>query len=185
MAKLPLVECRICKSKDIDRNTQIEGVDWGGRWIIWNYNKSCYDNWKQSTPATDEEYREFIFDFIARDLKVSYDYHMCKAQIDKFVKENKMTVKGIFFALKYFYEIKGGDWNKGHGGIGIVPFIYNEACTYWYNREKKTKGVVAEIERQMRDAENRTKKEVVQKKTQPRKFTVDLNIIEEMEDDEW
>lgn len=185
MAKLPLVECRICKSKDIDRNTQIEGVDWIMPSRGWYYHKSCYDTWKQSTPATDEEYRAFIFDFIARDLKVSYDYHMCKAQIDKFVRENKMTVKGIFFALKYFYEIKGGDWDKGHGGIGIVPFIYNEACTYWYNREKKTKGVVAEIERQMRDAENRTKKEVVQKKTQPRKFTVDLNVIEEMEDDEW
>jgi hypothetical protein len=94
-----------------------------------------------------------------------------------------MTVKGIFFALKYFYEIKGGDWNKGHGGIGIVPFIYNEACTYWYNREKKTKGVVAEIERQMREAEQRQKKVVTQKKIEPRKFTIDLDAIAGMEDD--
>ena len=73
MAKLPLVECRICKSKDIDRNTQIEGVDWIMPSRGWYYHKSCYDTWKQSTPATDEEYRAFIFDFIARDLKVSYD----------------------------------------------------------------------------------------------------------------
>lgn len=169
--------CRICK-EEIDKELD--------NWVMpskgWYYHKTCYETWKQSTPATDEEYRAFIFDFIARDLKVSYDYHMCKAQIDKFVKEGK-TVKGIFFTLKYFYEIKGGDWNKGHGGIGIVPFVYNEACTYWYNKEKKTKGVVAEIERQMREAEQRQKKVVTQKKIKPSKFTVNLDAIAEMEDD--
>ena len=185
MAKLPLVECRICKNKDIDRNTQQEGVDWIMPSKGWYYHKSCYETWKQSTPATDEEYRAFIFDFIARDLKVSYDYHMCKAQIDKFVRENRMTVKGIFFTLKYFYEVKHGDWNKGHGGIGIVPYVYNEACAYWVSREKKTKGVVADIERQMREAEQRQKKIVTKKSIQPRKFEVNLDAIEEMEDDEW
>ena len=171
-----MAHCRICK-EEIDK----EKDDWIMPVKNWYYHRTCYETWKQSTPATDEEYRAFIFDFIARDLKVSYDYHMCKAQIDKFVRENKMTVKGIFFALKYFYEIKGGDWNKGHGGIGIVPFIYNEACTYWYNREKKTK----DIERQMREAEHRQKKIVTKKSIQPRKFEVNLDAIEEMEDDEW
>lgn len=182
--KFNLVHCRIC-GEEIDRNADPNGLTWVMKSRNWYYHKNCYETWRESTPATDEEYRAFIFDFIARDLKVSYDYHMCKAQIDKFVRENKMTVKGIFFALKYFYEIKGGDWNKGHGGIGIVPFIYNEACTYWYNREKKTKGVVADIERQMREAEQRQKKIVTKKSIQPRKFEVNLDAIEEMEDDEW
>ena len=171
--------CRICKV-EIDK----ENDDWIMPSKNYYYHRKCYEDWKQSTPATDEEYKAFIYDFIARDLKVSYDYHMCKAQIDKFVREGK-TVKGIFFTLKYFYEVKHGDWNKGHGGIGIVPYVYNDACAYWVSREKKTKGVVAEIEHQMREAEKRTKKVVTQKKVQPRKFTVDLSAIEEMEDDEW
>ena len=169
--------CRVCKV-EIDK----EKDDWIMPSKNWYYHRKCYNDWKQSTPATDEEYRAFIYDFIARDLKVSYDYHMCKAQIDKFVKEGK-TVKGIFFTLKYFYEIKHGDWNKGHGGIGIVPFVYNEACTYWVAQERKTKGIVADIERQMRAAAER-KQTVVHKTNKPRKFEVDFSILDELEDED-
>ena len=92
-----MAHCRICK-EEIDK----EKDDWIMPVKNWYYHRTCYETWKQSTPATDEEYRAFIFDFIARDLKVSYDYHMCKAQIDKFVRENKMTVKGIFFCVEVF-----------------------------------------------------------------------------------
>ena len=169
--------CRVCKV-EIDK----EKDDWIMPSKNWYYHRKCYNDWKQSTPATDEEYRAFIYDFIARDLKVSYDYHMCKAQIDKFVKEGK-TGKGIVFTLKYFDEIKHGDWNKGHGGIGIVPFVYNEACTYWVAQERKTKGIVADIERQMRAAAER-KQTVVHKTNKPHKFEVDFSILDELEDED-
>ena len=114
--------CRVCKI-EIDK----EKDDWVMPSKNWYYHRKCYQDWKQSTPATDAEYKAFIYDFISRDLKVSYNYHMCEAQREKFVKEGK-TNKGIFFALKYFYEVKHGDWEKGHGGIGIVPFIYGDSC---------------------------------------------------------
>ena len=170
--------CRICKV-EIDR----EKDDWIMPSKNWYYHRKCYTDWKESTPATDEEYRAFIFDFIARDLKVPYDYHKCKAQIDKFVKEGR-TVKGIFFTLKYFYEIKKGDWNKGYGGIGIVPYVYNEACTYWTNQERKTKGIVADIERQMRAAAERKHMVVRKAGSKPRQFEVDFSVLDDLEDDE-
>ena len=151
--------CRVCKV-EIDK----EKDDWIMPSKNWYYHRKCYNDWKQSTPATDEEYRAFIYDFIARDLKVK-------------------TVKGIFFTLKYFYEIKHGDWNKGHGGIGIVPFVYNEACTYWVAQERKTKGIVADIERQMRAAAER-KQTVIHKTNKPRKFEVDFSILDELEDED-
>ena len=169
--------CRVCKV-EIDK----EKDDWIMPSKNWYYHRKCYNDWKQSTPATDEEYRAFIYDFIARDLKVSYDYHMCKAQIDKFVKEGK-TVKGIFFTFQYFYEIKHGDWNKGHGGIGIVPFVYNEACTYWVEQERRTKGIVADIERQMRTAAER-KQKVVRQTEKPKKYEVDFSVLDDLEDEE-
>ena len=37
----------------------------------------------------------------------------------------------------------------------------------------------------MREAEHRQKKIVTKKSIQPRKFEVNLDAIEEMEDDEW
>ena len=32
----------------------------------------------------------------------------------------------------YFYEIKGNSIEKANGGIGIIPFVYNDALKYYY-----------------------------------------------------
>ncbi len=182
MKKYQPVHCRIC-GQVIDRNIEKEGVDWIMPSNKWYYHKSCYENWKQGTPENDEAYIGFIYDYISRDLKVKYDYYMCEAQRKKFISENKMTNKGIFFTLKYFYDIKGGSWDKSHGGIGIVPFIYNEACNYWVKKEKSDNGIIARIEQQIKEARERDKK-VVRKKSKKKKITIDLGAIGEMENDE-
>ena len=129
-----MAECRICKQQ-IDK----EKDDWVMPSRNYYFHRKCYHDWKKTEPLVDEEWKPFIYDFISRDLKVSYNYHMVEAQLKKFLKE-KMTMKGVYFALKYFYDIKGNDWDKGNGGIGIVPYVYRESCTYW-QRENKCKRV--------------------------------------------
>ena len=114
---------------------------------------------------------------------MKYDYYMCEAQRKKFISENKMTNKGIFFTLKYFYDVKGGSWDRSHGGIGIVPFIYNEACNYWVKKEKSDNGIIARIEQQIKEARQRDKK-IVRKKGRKQKVVIDLGAIGEMENDE-
>lgn len=180
MRKRPLVMCRICREKNIDRDNQIEGVDWINPKTNYFYHKSCYDSWKKSEPNEDAEYKEFIYDFISRDMKVPYDFHKCEAQRKKFLKEN-MTNKGIFYSLKYYYELKHGDWNKGYGGIGIVPYIYKEACTYWANKERQNKGILQSIEEQMKKAQTQEVK-VIHKKKKKKKADFDFEKIELMED---
>ena len=103
-----MAQCRLCKI-EIDK----EKDDWVMPSRNYYYHRKCYDNWKKAQPDNDEGYIDLIYDFISRDLKVTYDYWVCEAQRKKFLKE-KMTNKGILFALKYFYEIKHGDWEKGH-----------------------------------------------------------------------
>lgn len=173
-----MAKCRVC-GELIDK----EKDDWIMPSKNWYYHTKCYESWKHSTPATDEEYVDYIYDYIARDLKVSYDYHMCEAQREKFTKD-KMTNKGIFFALKYFYDIKHNNWDKSHGGIGIVPYIYTESCSYWANREKKSKGTVAEIERQMREAAERTKIKIKKQDTKKKKYKTDFSVLDNLEDEE-
>ena len=173
-----MAECRICKQQ-IDK----EKDDWVMPSRNYYFHRKCYHDWKKTEPLVDEEWKPFIYDFISRDLKVSYNYHMVEAQLKKFLKE-KMTMKGVYFALKYFYEIKNNDWDKGSGGIGIVPYVYRESCTYWAKRERMQKGTIAEIERQMREAMERPKKVVVKKTNRPKKGAIDLSSIAEMEDDE-
>jgi hypothetical protein len=120
-----MAKCRLCNI-EIDK----EKDDWVMPSKNYYYHRQCYKNWKKAELKDDEDYVDLIYDFIARDLKVTYDWWVCEAQRKKFIKE-KMTNKGILFAVKYFYEVKHGDWEKGHGGIGIVPFIYGDACEYW------------------------------------------------------
>ena len=147
-----IVKCRIC-SKPMD----LDNMD-KAQWIMpsrnWYYHIKCYQDWKVSESHDDGDWQLLIFDFIARDLKVSYDFMMCSAQIEKYQKEYGYTKKGIYFALKYFYEIKHGDWNKGHGGIGIIPYIYNESTAYWIDQEQKKNGILSEIEAQIRSRIN-------------------------------
>jgi len=140
--------CRQCHLP-IDKTKQ-EGVDWIMPSQNWYFHKECYDTWR-AAPASDEEWVSMIFDFLARDLKVSYNYFLCKQQIENFWKKQKINPKGIYFSLKYFYEIKGHSWEKGHGGIGIVPYVFDDAKAYWNERERKKRGFMKELEAEAKE----------------------------------
>lgn len=65
----------------------------------------------------------------------NYDYVPPRArkQINQFIQEYNYTYSGMLKALVYFYEIKGGDKEAAHDGVGIIPFIYQDAYNYYYN----------------------------------------------------
>lgn len=67
-----LVECRVCHVK-INKEKETD-------WIMpskgWYYHKSCYETWKAN--PQDEDWHAMIYDFLARDLKVKYDFHICE-----------------------------------------------------------------------------------------------------------
>lgn len=56
-----------------------------------------------------------------------------QTQIRKYISENGFTYAGILMALKYFYEVRHGDIEKAHGGIGIVEYVYQDARNYYYD----------------------------------------------------
>ena len=59
------------------------------------------------------------------------------ARVRKQIKEFKETYdysySGMLKTLKWFYEIKGNPIEKANGGIGIIPFVYKDALTYYYS----------------------------------------------------
>lgn len=147
-----IVTCRICKEK-FDAQDEEKGISWVMPSKNFYYHKGCYDNWKAQSDVnvkrSDEAYIEYIYDYLARDLKVEYDYYMCEAQRKNYVEKKNYTNKGIFFTLKYFYEIKKGEWEKSHGGLGIIPYVYQESLQYWATMTKKQANIMEEIEAQM------------------------------------
>ena len=175
-----MAHCRVCKEV-IDKSAD----DWIMPKRNYYYHKTCYKNWKEAEHVNDDDYIELIYDYISRDLKVKYDWYICEAQRKKFIKENNMTNKGILFALKYFYDIKHGDWSKGHGGIGIIPFIYTDSCSYWAAQERKSAGIIKQIEMQMRESANRHKTIIKKQDSKIVGKHYDFSMLDELgEDDE-
>ena len=159
-----IVRCRICK-QPFEPDPLTKGVNWIEPSPRWYYHLNCYNTWKTGQNLTDDDWVELIYDFLARDLKVSYDYWKCEAQRKKYIKQNSCTNKGIYFALKYFYEIQHNDWNAGHEGIGIIPYIYGKAAEYWENQELKRRGTIEEIEKQIAERHAREGKTVGRRQT--------------------
>ena len=44
--------------------------------------------------------------------------------------ERGISYSDMLLSLKYFYEIKKGDINKSQGGIGIIPYVLEEAKSF-------------------------------------------------------
>ena len=190
MAKA-MVQCRICKGQfnRLDPNL-LEGVDWVKPSNRVYYHKSCYDEYQQSrldvhANMTDELWFDASWDFLRKDLKYGFNFVKVRKQWESFIK-NKMTAKGIYFALKYHYEIKKGDVTKSENGIGIIPHIYEDSRSYWQERESRTAGIVAAIEQQILQAANQNvvKVNLKQKKKTAKSAAEMLAGIEDMEDDE-
>lgn len=92
--------------------------------------------------------REKLEEYIKELFQISYIEPRVKAQIKKYVEEFNYTYSGIQKALYYHYEIKGGDKSKANGGIGIVPFVYQNAYNYFYElwlAQQKNKDIQVEL----------------------------------------
>ena len=133
--KLGIVHCRVCNG-EIDRNTTEEGKDWIMRSKGWFYHTDCYNSWvaeKDNLHASkgNEEWLDYTWEFLTKEMLMEIDFIKFKKQWESYLKKN-MTAKGIYFSLKYYYDIQKAPRNKAKGGIGIVPYVYDEACQYYY-----------------------------------------------------
>lgn len=190
MAKRPLVHCRKCHA-EIDRDNQ---TDWCMPSKGYYYHTSCYEDFVKKkgkileddigTEAEDDIWRSAVYDYLRKDLKMSVNWTKFISQWNNFLKKN-MTAKGIYFSLRYFYEISNGDPKKSENGIGIVPHIYEEGTCYWGERNQRDKGICARIEAQIKQMES-TKVKVVHRQRQQKVNTkiIDIASIADLEDDE-
>ena len=55
-----------------------------------------------------------------------------RKQIKDYQDQYGYTYSGMLKTLIYFFEIKGNSVEKANGGIGIIPYVYKDACQYYY-----------------------------------------------------
>lgn len=179
-----LVTCRFCGQKDINRNTQEEGVIWCQPAPRYYYHVDCYNEYlsgiesKKQKKITEEQvpdaWLESVYYYLEKDLKIVCNYPVLYKEWQRLVKKGR-TPKGIYFALKYFYDVKHGDIKKANGSIGIVDYIYDDAKIYWENMEIRNNGIVNDLEEEAK--KNKIKLRIVKQeyynKKKKQKYTME------------
>lgn len=93
-------------------------------------HKSCAQSVEENQSQEEkdkkelEEYIKHLFGINSISVKI-------KKQMDTFKIEKNYSYSGMRKTLKYFFEIRGNPIEKANGGIGIIPWVYDEACNYW------------------------------------------------------
>lgn len=92
----------------------------------------CAKN-KEERMSQEQKDKKDLEEYIMKLFGTDYVEPKVQKQIKRYIEENKYTYSGIKKALVYHYEIKHGDINKAHGGIGIVEYVYRDAYNYYYS----------------------------------------------------
>ena len=125
MAKL-LAKCYYC-GEQFDRN-QEEWVSVNARRYA---HKKCYEAVQSEKTQEEKEYEELI-----KYIKQKYNYQNTPAKISRqitdYKKQYNFSYSGMLKALTWWFDIKHNTLEGTNGGIGILPYIYNDARTYYY-----------------------------------------------------
>lgn len=80
--------------------------------------------------SPDAAERKALLDYI-KSLDPDANFIMIGSQLKRMTDEG-MTYAGIRYALWYSINVKGAEYK----GIGIVPYVYDEAKKYWQWQQK-------------------------------------------------
>ena len=121
---LDFVECIYCK-ETMNRNDEDCVMVMNGKYA----HKKCAEI-ETNREKTDAE---LLDEYIIKLFNYDYVPPRVKNQINDFIAKYNYTHSGMRKALQYFYEIKGNSIDKANGGIGIVPYVYQDAYRYYYS----------------------------------------------------
>ena len=132
-----IVTCSICK-KQINKKTDQYKQLSNGKYA----HLLCIELEEKREKTDAEKLDLYIMELFDWD----YVHPRVKRQISDFIEEYNFTYSGIQKSLEYFYKVKGNSLDKANGGIGIVPYIYQDAYNYYYALwEAKQKNVGIKI----------------------------------------
>ena len=128
-----IVKCPYCE-KQFDRNDpSISFIKVGRRYA----HTACYEEHENNKTQEDRDY-EALYKYIKELLGTDFNFKKIQRQLEEYktmidVEGNTYTYSGMLATLKWFYEISKGSKEEAKGGIGIIPFVYQDAKKYYYN----------------------------------------------------
>ena len=91
----------------------------------------------ESMTSIDKKSLKALEDYIKKLFDVKQLSAKIRSQIKTFTHVNLYTYEGILKTLQYVVEIKHNPVEKMNGGIGIVPYVYDESIAYYSRVEAK------------------------------------------------
>jgi len=142
-----IVKCLYC-GQNFDLNV-IEGIKVNSNRYA---HKTCADQRSQLQTKEDKD-KEAFFRYCSEKFGKQFDFVRTKRMADSYIKKYSYTWSGMLKCLIYFFDIKKNPVEKANGGIGIIPYIYQEAHDYYYdiwqaqqlNANKKIENYVPEV----------------------------------------
>ena len=94
------------------------------------YCKICYENKQKEA----QDYKALIA-YICELYQIDVPTGWMLKQIKDYKDQYHYTYRGIKTTLHYFYEIQEGNSVEDSLGIGIVPFVYDEAKKFYIDKK--------------------------------------------------
>lgn len=123
MAKI-MVKCPYC-GEQFDRNS-VPNIKVGRRYA----HVACKEEHDQNLTQEDKD-EIALYEYIKILYGKDYNYILIKKQIETFYKQG-YSYNGMKLSLKWFYEVQRHSVKESNG-IGIIPYIFNDAKEYYYN----------------------------------------------------
>lgn len=127
-----------------------------------HYHPECYQ---------EQKIKDDLYEYICRLFTFKAPGPRIYSQISKYIAKG-YTYKGIYQALQYFYEVKHGDIKKANEGIGIVPYVYDEAQHYYAEKQNQQIELAKKIGESI--ATTNVTKIVKQKPKEKKKLSYDI-----------
>ena len=122
-----MVKCPYCEQK-LDKD---EAYEYKKKY----YHDKCFNEWQQ-----EKEHRQQLIDYICKLFRLEAPTGMILKQIKDYQNDYKYKLKGMELALRYFHETLGNPVQQG-SGIGIIPFVYEDAKNHYVKQMKITESL--------------------------------------------
>jgi len=100
------------------------------------YHVNCYKKYEAERAHVDN-----LNEYIIKLFKLKATGPRINSQIKKYIEELGFSHLGILNSLKYFFDERGNSIDKANGGIGIVPYVYEEANNFYRVKNAMQAGI--------------------------------------------
>lgn len=120
-----LVTCFTCKTKIPKEQA------------VYRYKKYYCEKCLSQAVQESQDYKDLI-DYICQLYNISAPTPMILSQIKNYKDNMGYTYKGMKTTLDYFYVLKDNVLDDRTHGVGIIPFVYDEAKQFYIERRDST-----------------------------------------------